>query len=550
MTTDQAVRPAQAPAPAATHRRPARLHAERASARLAARQIWFGALVISAATGLMLWLGTIAYHKAQTSGSSLMAALADNPAIRAVYGLPTAIGTLGGFTVWRVEIFVMLISTVWIVLATTRVLRGNEETGRLDLLLATPISLARSSGVVLAVVLIAGPVLTAVVTGVVLSALGAAAAGSWLYAAGLGLLLATFMSIAALAAQLVPERRRATGLAGGVLFATIVLRIYADGSAGAGWVRWTTPYGWVENLHAFGGNDLLPLIPLAAVPILALAAVLVMARVRDADAGMVRAADTKRARTWLLSRPLAFATRRRLAEVAAWGVGVAVLGVLSGGLAESLVGFPQSQPEATKLLNEVGMGAAVTPGGFIAIMDVLTAVVLAAYAITCLHADYDDEAAARLDLPYSAPVTRTRWAGSTVATTAAALVVLTTILALATWAGSALAGAGLTAGDSFAGAFNVLPVAVLFLGLAMLLHGVRPSWTAGLVGALAIGSYLIALIGPALKWPNWVLDLSPYYHLKLVPAASPAWTPLWVMLGIAVLGAALGLVGYARRDLV
>jgi hypothetical protein len=59
MTTDQATRPLP---PAVTRRRPARLHAERAGFGLAVRQIWFGALVVTAATGLLMWLGTVAYQ--------------------------------------------------------------------------------------------------------------------------------------------------------------------------------------------------------------------------------------------------------------------------------------------------------------------------------------------------------------------------------------------------------------------------------------------------------------------------------------------------------
>lgn len=546
MTTDQITSPALRPVPA--HHRPAPLHAERADSGLALRQIWVGGLVVAAATGLLQWLGVAAYHKSQTTGGGLMTAMADIPAMRAVYGLPTAINTLGGFAVWRVELFVTLLGTVWMVLATARVLRGNEETGRLDLVLANPLSLTRATAVSLATIF-AVPLLTALVVGSVLQGLGAAAAGSWLYAAGIGLLLATFAAVAAVASQLMPERRRAVGLATGVLLATFVIRMWADGSANGGWARWATPFGWVEQLHAFGGNDLLPLIPLVATPVVLVTAALLMVRHRDAGAGMVRAADTKQASTRLLSRPLAFATRRRIGEVAAWGAGLVVLGILSGGLSQSYVGFPQKEPESYKLLQQLGMGAAITPSGFIAIMDMLYAVVLAGYAIACIHSDYDDETSNRLDLPYSNPVTRTGWAGSTVVTVTGALIALTVVLGLATWAGSAMASAGLSAGDSLAAAANVLPVAILFLSIAMLLHGVRPAWAAGVTGVLAIGLFMVELIGPGMSWPNWLLDLSPFHHLALVPAEPAGWTALVIMFCIAVAAASLGLLSYAHRDL-
>ena len=546
MATDQVISPA--PARARVDHRAPPLHAERASAGLAVRQIWIGALVVLASIGLLLWMGTSAYHKTQSTGGGLMVPLSTNPAVRAIYGLPTAINTLGGFTVWRVQLFVTLLGTVWVTLATTRVLRGNEEAGRLDLELANPLSLTRATATSLSAVF-AVPVLAALVTGSVLQAAGAQAAGSWLYGVGIGLLLATFVGVAALASQFVPERRRANGYALGVLFATVVLRMWADGGVGAEWARWATPFGWVELLHAFGANALQPLVALAATPVVLVLLAFALVTERDTGAGLVRAADSKQAGTRLLSSPLAFASRRRIAELAAWGVAIAVLGMLSGGLAQSLVGFPQTQPEATKMLQQVGMGAAITPGGFVAIMNVFYAVVLAGYAIACVHGDYDDETAYRLDLPYSNRVSRTAWAGSTVATTVTALMALTVVLALGTWVGAAASGAGLSVGDSFAAAANVLPVSVLFLGFAVLLHGVRPAWTVAVTSILAIGLYMVELMGPALSWPDWVLDLSPYHHLALVPAETAAWTALAITTGIAVVAGALGLVAYAHRDL-
>ena len=548
MGTDLAARPARSAAPAAPPARPVPLHAERASTTLALRQIWIGGLVVVVSIGFLLWAGTEAFHTTAHKGGGLMVPLAANPAVRAIYGLPTALNTLGGFAVWRVELFVMLLGTVWITLATTRVLRGDEESGRLDLVLATPLSLRRST-LTSASALLTAALLSAVLTAAVLEAAGAGAAGSWLYGAGIGLLMTTFLAIAALSSQLVPERRRATGFAMGVLFGAFVLRMWADGSTTAGWARWLTPFGWVENLHAFGANDLFPLVALVAAPVVLGALAVLLVRRRDVGAGVLRADDSTTGSTRLLSGPLAFAARRQMAELTGWGAGVAVLGILSGGLAESLVGFPQAQPAATALLEQVGMGAAVTPAGFVAIMNVFYAVVLAAYAIAAVHADYEDETTDRLDLPYSNPVTRTAWAGSTLTATVAALLALTAVLGCATWVGSAIARAGLSAGDAFSSAANVLVVPILFFGLALLLHGIRPSWTVSVTGILAVGLYLVDLIGPALSWPAWVVDVSPYHHLALVPAEPASWGPLLVILAIGIAAGTTGLLAYARRDL-
>ena len=548
MTAEAPARPVP-PAAAPRHARPAPLHSERAVAGLAVRQIWFGGLLVAAWTGIMLWFGAIGFDKAhKLAGGVSLASLADNPAFRAIYGLPTAVDSLGGFMVWRVQILITVVGALWVTLATSGVLRGNEEAGRFDLMLATPLSLARATSTSLIAVL-AAPLLVAVVAASALQAAGAPAGGAWLWGAGLGLMVTTFAALAALTSQVVPERLRAGGLAAAVVLAMLLLRMVADGYKGAGWVRWTTPFGWLENLHAFGGNDLLPLIPLIGAPLVLAGSALWLARRRDTGAGLVRAADTApRAGTRMLTGPLGFLTGRRLRGLIGWALAVAVVGVFSGALADSFTGFVSS-PQYVQELDEFGMGAAVTPRGFLAIMDAILAVVMAGYAVTCVHSDYADEVAARLDMPYSNKVTRTRWAGSSLLTMAAGLVALTVVTALTTWAGSAIAGAGLSAADCFEGAANVLPVAAVFLGFAMLLHGLWPSWTAALVGGLVIVLYMVSLLGPGLSWPKWLVDLSPFHHLALVPAQPPGWAALGVMLGIAAAAAAVGLAGYAHRDL-
>lgn len=551
MGAEAPARPAPVPTPGARGRRarPAALRSERASAVLALRQIWFGGLAVAAWTGVMLWFGAVGFDKAQkTAGGVSLATVADNPAFRSIYGLPTAVDTLGGFMVWRVQILIMIVGAVWVTLAASGVLRGNEEAGRFDLMLTGPLSLAWATGASL-IAMLAAPLLAAVVAGSALQAAGAPAGGSWLYGAGLGLMFATFGAVAALTSQLVSERRRAGGLAAAVVLVTLVLRMVADGYTSAGWVRWTTPFGWVENLRAFGGNEFLPLAPLIAAPLALGAAALWLTRRRDTGAGLARSADTApRAGARMLGGPLSFLAGRRMHGVVGWALAVAVVGVFSGALADSFTGF-SSTPQYVQELNKFGMGAAVTPRGFLALMDVILAVVMAGYAITCVHGDYADEVSGRLDLPYSNPVARTRWAVASLLTVAAGLIALTVVVALTTWAGSALAGAGLSAAACFEGAANVLPAAAVFLGLAMLLHGVRPSWTAGLAGGLVIVLYMVGLLGPGLDWPAWLVDLSPYHHLALVPEQPPGWTALGVMLAIAASAAAVGLVGYAHRDL-
>jgi ABC-2 type transport system permease protein len=62
--------------------------------------------------------------------------------------------------------------------------------------------------------------------------------------------------------------------------------------------------------------------------------------------------------------------------------------------------------------------------------------------------------------------------------------------------------------------------------------------------------YVVTLLGPALSWPAWVLNLSPFTHLALVPAVAWAATPGIIMTGLGVVLLGVGLLAFNRRDLV
>ena len=69
-------------------------------------------------------------------GVDSLSALAENPAIRTLFGPPVALDDAGRFTVWRTGTVLAVLVGTWAVLAATRLTRGEEEAGRWDLLLA------------------------------------------------------------------------------------------------------------------------------------------------------------------------------------------------------------------------------------------------------------------------------------------------------------------------------------------------------------------------------------------------------------------------------
>lgn len=60
---------------------------------------------------------------------------------------------------------------------------------------------------------------------------------------------------------------------------------------------------------------------------------------------------------------------------------------------------------------------------------------------------------------------------------------------------------------------------------------------------------MLSLLGPALSWPGWIIDLSPFTHLAYVPSQPFAVTSASVMALIGCTAGACGVAAFKRRDL-
>ena len=92
-----------------------------------------------------------------------------------------------------------------------------------------------------------------------------------------------------------------------------------------------------------------------------------------------------------------------------------------------------------------------------------------------------------------------------------------------------------------------LPVWII-AAMTILLIGVAPKLS-GTGWGVAVGALLIALIGPIVNAPRWLVDISPFATTPKVVGASVDWVPVLVQLTVAAAALAAGLVGLRRRDI-
>lgn len=516
----------------------------------AVRLVRRGTVVVSLLSGVLTAFVAAEYRRTFSGAISAasLEAVAQNPAIRTLFGPPAALDDPGGFTVWRLGTVLAVLVGVWGALLATRVTRGEEEAGRWDLLLAGRLRVAVLVRAHLGVLLVA-TALPGVAAAAGLLVAGTRAPGALLFGA---VIAGTGMAGAALGcvgAQLLAERRAASGFAVAVVLAALLVRMVGDGVSALAFLQWISPFGLLGRAQPFGADRRLPvLVLLAIVGLLAVLAVRLSAG-RDVGSAHLRGRDRARAPSALVRTLAGLSVHRVRRPVLTWGVGLCAYFLLIGLLARTMIEFLADNPVFARLAGEAGLVQLGSVQGYVSAIFALLGVPLGAFAAGRVAHTGADEQAGRLTPLYSLPVSRVRWALTEALAVLGAVVLLAVATGLATWGGTTWVGAGLAAADAVAGAVAVVPVALLCLGAALMALGWAPAAVMA-VGVLpAAGGYLLLVFAESFRWPGWVRSVSPFAHLASVPAQPWDAAGAVGMLVVAVGLAAVGLAGYARRDL-
>ena len=219
--------------------------------------------------------------------------------------------------------------------------------------------------------------------------------------------------------------------------------------------------------------------------------------------------------------------------------GVVSQSVSSAGISKSV------QRELAKL----GSGSIVTPTGYVAFVFLFFVLAVSLFACAQVGAARRAEADGQLETLLALCVSRTRWLGGRLMLATCAAAALSVVSGLLTWAGMASVGVHISLPRMLEAGANCLPVALLFLGFAALAYAVVPRAAAGLTYGLVTVTFLWQLVGSLLGVPRWLVDLTPFAHLGLVPAAPFRAGAAAIMVGIGALVALAALAVFRHRDL-
>ena len=319
----------------------------------------------------------------------------ENPAVSALYGRVTSLTNAGAFVAWKMGMFVALAIAMWAALMATRVTRGGEDDGTWDLLVVSRNGRQPALASAMLVLFEAGVAVGAATFLTLLSG-GQRVSDSALYGLAMVGIAWSGVALGLLGSQFFAPRRSASQVALCSVGLFFIVRVLGDGSAGNVWLRWLTPFGWLENVGAFHRVVPVWLLPLLIVPTGTAVLAWRLQRNRDIGSAWWTRADRSRPRESLLRTPWRFAWRERWGMLAAWTVGLGVLGLVVGYLTNALVQLCRTDPGYVKLLKRWGFGSMVTGRGFIAEACVLFAVAISFMVAALLVSIGTDSAQGRL----------------------------------------------------------------------------------------------------------------------------------------------------------
>ncbi len=494
--------------------------------------------------------------------------------ILSFWGEPYAMNTLEGYITFRyMETAWPILLSIWPILAGARLVRGEEERGTMDVLLATSqtrtrLLLSKVGALAIALLVIAVLYAVGVVAGE--AALGGAHVNfvrALLAGLNLSGLSFFFGMVALLLSQLTTGRRAAAGWTSGLLILFVLLNMVGRVLNGA-WVQYLSPV-YYYNLNrpliaGFPDQPLASLVPLGLAVLCLVGSVILFAR-RDIGRSAIEsrreaASDPEPALRSLSRAEREVSTRAvglQTLFADGWGAFWWLFGIvafcalfqfLTPGLQKFINQVVQQTPWLARYLFDTPTNTNTAVLGTIVFAFAPALVVI--LALTLALKWPSDLENGRLELLFSTPQSRQRVLLERFGANALIVLLASVVTWLTLTIGAQIIHLSINQGRLLAASFSMLPPALITMGLIYALSGrLRYGTVLGIATAYLVLSYLQESLEGNFQFPGWVMSLS-VFHLYGDPIfLGMNWTNFLGMTAVSLALLVIGLVQFRYVDI-
>jgi ABC-2 type transport system permease protein len=517
---------------------------------------------------------TIAAYEAAVSTPAAQAALIATAKAWNWYWEAVGMDTPGGYAMWKLGV-ILTFPAIWGLLAGSRILRGEEERGSLDMLLSLPRS--RGRAVVEKVAALGTALLLMGFLVGVLTAWGGARANAGfsfgdalLFGFNVALISAVFAAIALFISQFTHERSTAAGLTGALFGLAILLNSLAHIAPDTDGLAHLSPvylFALSKPLIPGRGVDPVAMLALAGTSLVFTALGVALFLRRDVGATIAlpqfapsaSSASAAHARELPSGDPALRSVYARSLRVLAgptlwWGLSLAFFGAVftlmarqtEQNIAAAFQGTPFEQ-----IINTLTGGAAIGSGAwFLSVIFAELPLVFTIYALIQASNWAEDEENGRFELLLANPQARWRVLIARYAAFVTSLLVIAAALLLAVVLAAVQQQLPLDGGRVVAAVAGMLPIALVVASVGYLLSGwLRSGAVTGVLATLLALSFLDELVGAIFKWPDWVVQLSLFERYGTPFTKGLDWNNVIALLAVAAGALALAIWRFSQKDI-
>jgi ABC-2 type transport system permease protein len=473
--------------------------------------------------------------------------------LSALVGPAHQIQTVAGYTVWKSLGILGVLGALWALMLSTKLLRGEEDAGRSELLLAGQVT-RRQAAIQQLLGLATALMALFVVTAIGIETIGHTSRVHWAFTAGLFFAVAVvsaaamFLAAGALTSQLAANRRQAAAYTGTTLGLFFALRMLSDAAPSLSWLRWVTPLGWVEQLQPFTHPEPLALLLVGTATLVMAVVAVYLADRRDLGASTLPDRSTAPARTSLLGGPVGLTVRLIRPTILGWLAGICAFALLLGAVSKQGAKSLQDSPGVNKVLTRLG-GQGGEIKAYLGISMLIVALMVILMAAGQITSARQEEATGRLEHLLVRPISRIRWLAGRLGVAAVVVVLAGALAGVFVWLGVASQHQSMSFSSLLGAGLNIVPAAICLLGLGTLAWGLAPRLASAAVYGVLAWSFFVELLGGIVNSDHWLLDTSLFHQMTAAPATAPDWTSGLIMAALGLGCAVVGGYAFKSRDL-